>query len=207
MIGDALSDRIIRSLYAEVPASSAVSVLDCGPDPLLPAPAQAGPGAADRPRPSLMTRAVRYARRAHREWTHGLPFPDPLQAMLLALGVSLAFLLGSPDRFRSPIYGAVNKFGGEAAWGLAFCGVAVGMFVCWRWFHHGLFLAYLLAATANGLFAWTAWDAFASNDSVAPIAFVYTGWAAMVHAMAATRVSGEWRVERWLRGKFRGRHE
>jgi hypothetical protein len=202
MIG-AVGDRIIASIYSEIPDSSAVSVLDVGPDKILSAPVQAGPGTPDRPRPSLMTRAVRYARRTHREWTNGMPFPDPLQAMLLALGVALAFLLASPERFTSPIYGAVNKFGGEAAWGSAFCGVAVALFVCWRWFHHGLFLAYLLAATANALFAWAAWNAFTADSAVAPIAFVYTAWVAIVHAMAATRASGEWRIERWLRSKIR----
>jgi len=206
VIGDALSDRIIRSLYAEVPASSAVSVLDCGPDPLLPAPVQAGPGAADRPRPSLMTRTVAHCRRVRAAWTGELPFPNPLQAVVLALIVAAVFLLGDPSRFAAPTYEAVRQYGGVSVWGLGFLVLTAGVFITWRWFRHGLFLAYFMAAGGYAMLALAVGQAARHDTSVSWLAVGVFGWLAWVHSMAATRVSNEWRVERWLRAKVRGRH-
>jgi hypothetical protein len=134
MIG-AACDRIIASIYGEVPASSAVSVLDVGPDPQLPAPVQAGPGTADRPRPSIVTR---YVQGVKTHWSTSMRFPNPLQAVVLAVGFGLCFLLGGTARLTSPTFDVIRNSGGAVVWGLAYIVVATALFGAWRIFRHGL---------------------------------------------------------------------
>jgi predicted membrane protein len=202
MIG-AVGDRIIASIYSEIPDSSAVSVLDVGPDKALSAPFQAGPGTPDRPRPSLMTRCKAHYARTREAWTGELPFPNPAQAVILALIVALVFLLGNPQRFSAPTYGVVRTYGGVSVWGLGFLVVTATVFVAWRWLHHGLFLAYFMAAAGYATLALAVAQAALHDPAVSWLAVGVFGWLSWVHSMAATRASGEWRIERWLRNKIR----
>jgi hypothetical protein len=195
MIG-AACDRIIASIYGEVAASSAVSVLDVGPDPLLPAPVQAGPGTADRPRPSIVTR---YVQGVKTHWSTSMRFPNPLQAVVLAVGFGLCFLLGGTDRLTSPTFDVIRNSGGAVVWGLAYIVVATALFGAWRIWRHGLFWAYVAAASGYLSFAVATFRPAWEQPTVNYLACFLAAWLAWVHTSAAVRVSGEWTIERWWR--------
>lgn len=194
-----LADKILVGCYGAVPRTQAVTyLLDCLPPvspPAKPLPAVGGPGAtpAPPPRPSFMTRCKRHYRNVWHAWSGDLPFPNPLQSFVLALWISVCFLIGGADRLTAPVYSAVRTYGGDRLWGLGFITVTIVMFIAWRWLHHGLFVAYIAASSAYLMFAIAMGQAASNDRSVSWIAFGVFGWLFWVHAMAAARVSGEWR--------------
>lgn len=148
---------------------------------------------------------TRYLRHVRSSWATGLPFPNPLQAVVLAGMIGLTFVLGDPLRTSAPVYASLRDYGGVSVWGCGYLAVTVVLLVAWRWLRHGLFLAYLLAASGYLLLAVAlakpAWD----QATVSWLAAVVFAWLAWVHAQAAGRVSGDWRIAQWLRGKLRRR--
>lgn len=154
-----------------------------------------------------MTRCKIRLSEAKHAWTGDLPFPNPFQSIMLALGIGLAFLLGGSGRLASPTYSVIREYGGDAGWGMGFLAVSIGLFGAWRWIHHGLFAAYVGVASAYLLFALAIGTAAWQQPTVSWIAVVVFTWLAWVHGRAAKDASGEWRIERWLRtrwGRVRG---
>jgi hypothetical protein len=150
-----------------------------------------------------MARCRRHYRRSLAAWTADMTFPNPAQAVTLALIVSCVFLFSNPERFSAPTYAVLRTYGGISVWGLGFLIVTTGVFVAWRWLNHGLFLAYFMAAAGYATLALAVLQAALRDPAVSWLAVGVFGWLSWVHSMAATRASGEWRIERWLRTKLR----
>lgn len=140
-----------------------------------------------------MVRVRNHCKHVRQIWRGGLPFPNPLQSIVLALWIGLCFLLGGSERISAPTYNVIRTYGGETLWGLGYVIVTVALFVTWRWFHHGLFLAYVAAASGYLMFAVSVARAASTVSSVSWIATGVFAWLSWVHAMAANRVSGDWK--------------
>ena len=198
-------DRIVDAIYGEVVPSAAVTVLLREPIPTRELPASP-PGTPHTPAPRE-GRVTRYLRHVRAGWATELPFPNPLQAVVLAAMIGLTFVLGDPLRTSAPVYAALREYGGVSTWGTAYLAVTVVLLIAWRWLRHGLFLAYLLAASGYLLLAVAlakpAWE----QATVSWLATIVFAWLSWVHAQAAGRVSHEWRIEVWLRSKLRRRRE
>ena len=196
-------DRLIDAIYREVPASGATACLLLEPIRAREL-AASPPGTPHAPRESRMTRYVRHVRES---WGTQMRFPNPLQAVILAGGISLILILGDPDRTSAPVYDIVRSYGGVSVWGIGYLAITVALLLGWRWFHRGLFLAYVLAASGYLLIALALAEPAWRLPSVSWLAGFVFLWLAGVHAQAARRVSREWRIEVWLRRKLRRRRE
>lgn len=195
----ALVDRIVDAIYREVPASGAVAVLVHEPI----AARELSPSSPGTPHAPRETRMIRWLRHVRYSWATQMPFPNPLQAIILAGGIGLILAFGDPLRTSAPVYDAIRQYGGASTWGVGYLTLAVALLLSWRWFHHGLFLAYVVAAAGYLLFAVAVVTPAWNQPSVSWLAGFLFAWLAGVHVQAAKQVSGDWRIARWLRSKLR----
>ena len=192
-----LADRLIDAIYREVPASDAVACLLVEPIAAREL-AASPPGTPHAPAPRE-GRVTKYVQGVKEHWATGLRFPNPLQAMVLAFGFGLCFLLGGPDRLASPTFAVIRASGGSTVWGLTYLAVALTLFVSWRVWRHGLFWAYVASACGYLSFSLATFRPAWEQPTVNYLASFLAAWLAWVHTSAAVRVSGEWRIERWWR--------